>query len=95
MRKEVIIALIVSLLILFGMWQFNSLKKISENTNKECVKDYDCVPSTCCHSSSCVAMNMKPDCSEAFCSQDCENGTLDCGQGRCGCVDNKCLAVLK
>ena len=96
MKKEVIIALIVILIILAGIWQFNSLKNISDvDKNRECVKDSDCVPASCCHASSCVAINMKPDCSDVFCTQSCEPETLDCGQGSCKCLKNKCSAVLK
>ncbi|MFH1711232.1 MAG: hypothetical protein ABH840_02895 [Nanoarchaeota archaeon] len=99
MKKEVVIVLIVILLFLIGVWQFKSLKSFStpdpDSEEKECVKDEDCVPVSCCHASSCVAGSEKPDCSDIFCTQSCEPGTLDCGQGSCKCLKNKCSAVLK
>ena len=59
-----------------------------------CVNDIDCVPAECCHPSSCVSANNKPDCSDIFCTQECKPGTLDCNKGYCSCVDGKCQAVF-
>ncbi|HZX45182.1 MAG TPA: hypothetical protein VFF28_05875 [Candidatus Nanoarchaeia archaeon] len=59
----------------------------------ECNKDSDCFPAECCHPTSCT--NIKPDCDGRFCSMNCAPGTMDCGQGYCGCVDNKCSAVIQ
>lgn len=63
--------------------------------DKECVIDEDCVPATCCHPTECVPKLDAPDCSGIYCTMSCEPGTLDCGQGSCGCINNKCTAVMK
>ena len=60
-----------------------------------CNEDSDCVPSECCHPKSCVNVGFKPDCSGIFCSMECAPGTMDCGQGSCGCVKNKCTAAIE
>jgi hypothetical protein len=54
-----------------------------------CNKDSDCVPEQCCHPTSCVNKDFKPNCEGILCSMICE-GPIDCGAGRCACVDNKC-----
>lgn len=53
-----------------------------------------CVPSTCCHAKDCILDKDAPDCSEVGCTQICEPGTLDCGQGSCEYIDDKCVAVF-
>tara|TARA_Y100000310_G_C20695063_1_gene825087 strand:- start:3447 stop:3719 length:273 start_codon:yes stop_codon:yes gene_type:complete len=88
MKKEVVVLLaivVVLLIVAFGS------KEVDENY---CEVDSDCVPDKCCHASSCTNVANKPDCSESFCTLSCEPGTLDCGQGSCGCVNNKCVANL-
>jgi putative hemolysin len=60
-----------------------------------CVVDGDCVPSSCCHASSCVTLDNAPKCDGAFCTLSCEPNTLDCGQASCKCVDSKCGVVKK
>ncbi|MEK6872701.1 MAG: hypothetical protein AABW90_01660 [Nanoarchaeota archaeon] len=59
-----------------------------------CVTNADCVPAICCHPSACVPINEKPDCDDVFCTQECALGTLDCNQGYCGCINQKCQAVF-
>jgi putative hemolysin len=61
----------------------------------ECFKDSDCVASTCCHATSCVARAVAPNCSSRYCTLDCKPNTLDCGQASCLCVNNKCSTSLK
>ena len=85
----VLVALIVGLFF-FVNWFNSSLPEPAE-----CSVDSDCVPSSCCHAASCVAMELAPKCEGTFCSADCQPNTLDCGQGSCGCVEGKCLAVLE
>lgn len=51
----------------------------------ECSADSDCVPAQCCHPTSCTAKHNAPDCKGIFCTEDCQSGTLDCGQGKCIC----------
>jgi len=55
-----------------------------------CQSDNDCVPEFCCHSSTCVNVKYKPNCTGIFCTQECMPGTMDCGQGHCVCVNNTC-----
>jgi hypothetical protein len=65
-----------------------------EATQGECTTDDDCVPSTCCHADSCVPKGEAPSCDDTFCTAVCEPGTLDCNQGSCKCINNKCGAVF-
>jgi hypothetical protein len=65
-----------------------------DKVNVECKVDSDCVKDSCCHAVGCVAMVDAPDCKDVMCSMECVPDTLDCGQGSCRCVDNKCFAVM-
>lgn len=57
----------------------------------QCESDSDCVPFGCCHPSMCVTLDFpQPDCSEIACTMECQPDTLDCGQGRCACIEGKC-----
>ena len=83
----VVVALIIILLI---------VPRSGENgVEAECEVDGDCVPASCCHSSSCVPASESPNCSGLFCTSVCEPGTLDCGQGECSCIKGKCGAVIE
>lgn len=64
-----------------------------ENANVSCSEDKDCVPSSCCHATSCVPSLYAPSCKGVLCSMECRPGTLDCGQGRCGCIKGKCEVI--
>jgi putative hemolysin len=55
-----------------------------------CQSVNDCVPEFCCHSSTCVDLEHKPNCTDIFCTQECMPGTMDCGQGHCVCLNNTC-----
>ena len=57
-----------------------------------CTTDADCVPSGCCHATSCVAAP-GPACGEAICTADCRAETIDCGGG-CLCHEGRCAARL-
>ena len=59
-----------------------------------CALDSDCVPDSCCHASSCVNTANKPVCKSIMCTQECVSETMDCGQGSCKCINEKCKAVL-
>lgn len=61
---------------------------------KQCTADADCVPATCCHPTEAVNVNYAPDCTDVFCTQVCEPGTLDCNQGEVKCVDGQCQAII-
>jgi len=56
----------------------------------ECVSDSDCVPSECCHPKWCVRASSAPNCSGVVCTNECKQGTMDCGKGRCVCINNRC-----
>jgi len=60
--------------------------------NQTCLTDADCVPATCCHPDSCTAATEAPSCKDTMCTMIC-SGPLDCGAGRCGCVDGTCSVV--
>jgi len=61
----------------------------------ECSKDSDCVPASCCHPDSCVPAGEAPNCEGMMCTMECKPDTMDCGQGDCKCINNKCKAILK
>ncbi|MCX6777834.1 MAG: hypothetical protein NT157_03020 [Candidatus Micrarchaeota archaeon] len=58
----------------------------------DCYDDSDCVPATCCHPSECVLKREAPICSGIACTLSCET-LLDCGEGRCICLEGACEAV--
>jgi hypothetical protein len=59
-----------------------------------CATDADCVPTECCHPSSCGAVATKQDCSATMCTLECRSGTMDCFGGcLCG-EDKKCAAKI-
>jgi len=60
-----------------------------QKAGKECSKDEDCVPATCCHPQSCTTKEKAPKCEKMICSMEC-SGPLDCSAGSCGCVEGKC-----
>lgn len=104
--KKRLIALIVILLVLIILgtnvyinYNGNNKKEqniTTDNKNNEnsCLIDEDCVPASCCHANSCVAKNNAPSCIGIYCTQECSPDTLDCGQGRCACINNKCSAQI-
>lgn len=58
------------------------------------LKDYmkeSCAPDSCCHASSCVDISLAPDCSDVMCTEECRDGTMDCGQGSCAWVEGDCV----
>jgi len=60
-----------------------------------CKSSLDCVPSQCCHPNSCIHKAFSPDCREVLCSVECAPNTLDCNQGSCQCINNKCQAIIQ
>jgi hypothetical protein len=63
-------------------------------TSTDCAVDTDCVPAQCCHPTSCVGAGNAPDCAAVLCTAECAPDTMDCGQGRCGCINGNCQAVF-
>ena len=55
--------------------------------------EIECVPASCCHASECVLKGEVPNCSEVFCTMNCELGTMDCGAGECGVVEGECEVI--
>jgi len=55
---------------------------------KACTRDSECVPEQCCHPTSCINARYKKPCN-VLCTQVCE-GPIDCGAGRCACIEGKC-----
>jgi|GEM_PF-2651629 len=65
---------------------------VSSGLTVECSEDSDCVPAQCCHPTSCTTKANAPNCAKTVCSMVCQ-GPLDCGAGRCACVNNQCSVV--
>lgn len=61
----------------------------------KCVQDSDCAPAGCCHPAACINSAYRPDCTDIMCTMECRQGTLDCGAGRCGCIEHSCAVVSK
>lgn len=59
-----------------------------------CQTDADCVAAQCCHPTSCVLASAAPECSDTMCTEVCEGGTMDCGQGHCACQAGTCAVVI-
>ncbi len=94
-KRGIVIIIIIVVLIAIGTYFFDEFADNEEDENLECRNDAECVPASCCHASSCVGVEEKPNCSGIGCTLECAPGTLDCGQGSCKCANNKCEAVLK
>mmetsp|Transcript_28518 Transcript_28518/g.32970 ORF Transcript_28518/g.32970 Transcript_28518/m.32970 type:complete len:147 (-) Transcript_28518:220-660(-) len=70
--------------------------KLVDDRSLRCTMDADCVPSSCCHATSCIR-NSSPtlkDCSDVLCNAVCKPFTLDCG-GECRCVNQNCTSVIR
>ncbi|MEM4347078.1 MAG: DUF333 domain-containing protein [Candidatus Altiarchaeota archaeon] len=74
-----------------GVALFDTLEECQKNCEKLfCEKDSDCIPEQCCHPTSCVNKKFAPNCEGIFCTMVCE-GPIDCGAGKCSCVDERCI----
>jgi len=67
----------------------------NQNKRRSCKVASDCVPATCCHAKDVVNKAFAPDCSDAFCTVECQYPSLDCGQADINCLDNTCTIVYK
>lgn len=109
-RRAIIILVILVLVIVTVFFIVNSKLNLNKQTVNDnllssnmsnslaigyCTNDADCVPASCCHPKACVVKSSISSCGKIFCTQECAANTLDCGQGSCSCVNNKCLAVFK
>lgn len=59
-----------------------------------CESDDDCVEEQDCHATSCINKEFRDEGEPVFCTTECAPDTLDCGQGSCKCISNKCGAVF-
>jgi hypothetical protein len=92
MKKRWIILVVILLLIFLVFVIFYNPKDSSASKQNYCLSAKDCSPATCCHPSEVVNKDYAPDCSGAFCSQEC-SGPLDCNMGRIDCIDNECKII--
>lgn len=93
MRIEIIFFIaIVAAGISLGIASIYKPVELIEVSEDFCQTDEECVPSQCCHPTSCVNEKYKPNCEGVFCTQVCQ-GPLDCGSGACKCISNKCEIV--
>lgn len=90
----IVLILLVSFIVYYNYFGFHDEENDALNGENYCTQDADCVPASCCHPASCVSKDKKPDCSGIMCTMSCEPDTLDCGQGSCLCVKNKCSAII-
>jgi len=72
-------------------WNGSSCKQLITNDLKSCKSDSDCVGMQCCHPTSCMNKAYRGVCNE-LCTMVCQ-GPLDCGAGRCACVNNICTVI--
>jgi len=98
MNKLMFIVFLICLLVLSGCNETDN-KSLIDNNNQidntlTCRTDSDCVPASCCHPNSCTNKANAPECFQTMCSQNCAPNSLDCGQGSCQCINNKCGAVF-
>jgi len=68
-KVMLIVVVIISVLIVFSS---ENIQEIPE-----------CVPAQCCHATSCVLIELAPNCSDIICTTICQEETMDCGQGHC------------
>lgn len=98
-KKKVGIKIIIGMfiiLIVVGLYLINKVNPDDKKDEElECISDKDCIPASCCHPDSCVPASKSPNCAGIYCTAVCEPGTLDCGQGSCGCVKNNCQVIFK
>lgn len=64
--------------------------RVIKTAQNACVRDSDCATDACCHPSGCVR-KVERVCNQ-LCTSNCE-GPLDCGNGSCGCVNNRCTII--
>ena len=102
-KKGIFIELIVIIgLVIVGFFWFTNSSGLNNGLKEnETIKDSlegklvdymedSCVPITCCHATSCVNENQAPNCSKIDCTMDCQDETMDCGQGKCIWEDGNC-----
>ncbi len=93
------IAIIFLLVLLVGGILVNKFifknEEIRDSPSVACQIDSDCLPKEACHPKTCVNEKFAENKEGKICSAVCEPGSLDCGQGFCSCINNKCNVVFK
>lgn len=98
MRQSLILIIVILVLVMGGvvLKVFLSADEGANENSKylSCQTDSDCVPKESCHPKTCINKEFAQDSSGSICTAVCEPESLDCGQGSCLCVNNKCNAVF-
>ena len=87
MDRAVVIAVVGMIGLVFVMYVYEPAD-ISDPLF--CNSDSDCVPAQDCHPTSCIGLGSKTVSDGVFCTTECAPDTMDCGQGSCACVSNRC-----
>jgi len=90
--------IILTVLIIGGFFLFTSSNQLENGLEKnktvmnvlENYMEESCVPTSCCHATSCINENLKPNCSNILCTMECKPGTMDCGAGNCKWNNGNC-----
>ena len=93
-NKKIFWTIIILFIILIGLIYAIVNSNNKEKVNFDCSENNECVPASCCHAESCISSDKAPVCNRTVCTQECSS-TLDCGQGSCGCINNKCTVIKK
>ncbi len=89
------LAIVIVIFLIAGIIIYSQSVNNNQNVNVTndayyCTSDSDCMPEQACHPTSCINKKFESNKKGTFCTQVCEPGTLDCGQGSCICENNKC-----
>lgn len=94
MKKNSKILIGVALLLTFVLVVIFT-KGVGNNGNGDPFNTLECAPAPGCHPTSCVDKStISDELQDVFCTEECVQGTLDCGQGFCQDVNGKCEAVF-
>ncbi|MBI5061545.1 MAG: hypothetical protein HZB67_04500 [Candidatus Aenigmarchaeota archaeon] len=91
--KLLLVSFMLAILFLGSIHIYYTYKSSPYISEKDfCNVDSDCVPEECCHPTSCVNIQHRPNCEGIMCTAVCQ-GLIDCGAGKCSCIDNRCQVV--
>lgn len=93
--KVAIIVILTALLMAAVTFRHFYPGSFHEPQIQECLADSDCTFDSCCHSTGCIAIENRPNCTGRICTLNCAPDTLDCGQGYCACINNACTPVYE
>ncbi len=93
MRFEIIMGVVLLVVLVSSCAPVSDGVEVA--VEKQCMQDSDCVANSCCHAKDAVHTQYAPDCQSVMCTMSCEPDTLDCGQGKGGCVSGECRVVMK